>query len=292
MILAPAKKEPVQATPSREEILEGLKTRSAVVTLASRVPEPESRPADSTPARPAMKESTFEFRPFVRPEARTEAKTESVPVPAPEKKIQEKAEQVNTILPSLQKEMKVFGALFNTFILVEYENQLLLVDQHAVHERLLFDRLMKEHSEQRAGQELLVPIILSLSEKELRLADENRGLFESMGLVMERFGEHDIAVRTIPVVLGEAETGSFVREILAEVERNNTVTLESKRAAILQTACKHAIKGGEALSEDQLRSILQEMVEKQVTPTCPHGRPLVVSISHREIDKKFKRIQE
>lgn len=292
MILAPAKKEPVQATPSREEILEGLKTRSAVVTLASRVPEPESRPADSTPARPAMKESTFEFRPFVRPEARTEAKTESVPVPAPEKKIQEKAEQVNTILPSLQKEMKVFGALFNTFILVEYENQLLLVDQHAVHERLLFDRLMKEHSEQRAGQELLVPIILSLSEKELRLADENRELFESMGLVMERFGEHDIAVRTIPVVLGEAETGSFVREILAEVERNNTVTLESKRAAILQTACKHAIKGGEALSEDQLRSILQEMVEKQVTPTCPHGRPLVVSISHREIDKKFKRIQE
>lgn len=292
MILAPAKKEPVQATPSREEILKGLKTRSAVVTLASRVPEPESRPADSTPARPAMKESTFEFRPFVRPEARTEAKTESVPVPAPEKKIQEKAEQVNTILPSLQKEMKVFGALFNTFILVEYENQLLLVDQHAVHERLLFDRLMKEHSEQRAGQELLVPIILSLSEKELRLADENRGLFESMGLVMERFGEHDIAVRTIPVVLGEAETGSFVREILAEVERNNTVTLESKRAAILQTACKHAIKGGEALSEDQLRSIIQEMVEKQVTPTCPHGRPLVVSISHREIDKKFKRIQE
>ena len=292
MILAPAKKEPVQATPSREEILEGLKTRSAVVTLASRVPEPESRPADSTPARPTMKESTFEFRPFVRPEARTEAKTESVPVPAPEKKIQEKAEQVNTILPSLQKEMKVFGALFNTFILVEYENQLLLVDQHAVHERLLFDRLMKEHSEQRAGQELLVPIILSLSEKELRLADENRGLFESMGLVMERFGEHDIAVRTIPVVLGEAETGSFVREILAEVERNNTVTLESKRAAILQTACKHAIKGGEALSEDQLRSIIQEMVEKQVTPTCPHGRPLVVSISHREIDKKFKRIQE
>lgn len=292
MILAPAKKEPVQATPSREEILEGLKTRSAVVTLASRVPEPESRPADSTPARPAMKESTFEFRPFVRPEARTEAKTESVPVPAPEKKIQEKTEQVNTILPSLPKEMKVFGALFNTFILVEYENQLLLVDQHAVHERLLFDRLMKEHSEQRAGQELLVPIILSLSEKELRLADENRGLFESMGLVMERFGEHDIAVRTIPVVLGEAETGSFVREVLAEVERNNTVTLESKRAAILQTACKHAIKGGEALSEDQLRSILQEMVEKQVTPTCPHGRPLVVSISHREIDKKFKRIQE
>ena len=109
--------------------------------------------------------------------------------------------------------------------------------------------------------------------------------------MIERFGEHDAAVRTIPMILGEAETGSFVRDVLAESEKNRTLTLEKKRAEILQTACKHAIKGGEALTEDQLRGLLDEMIEKKVTPTCPHGRPLVVSVSHREIDKKFKRIQ-
>jgi DNA mismatch repair protein MutL len=67
--------------------------------------------------------------------------------------------------------------------------------------------------------------------------------------------------------------------------------MEKKRARILQSACKHAIKGGEALTDEELRGILDEMIEKKVTPTCPHGRPLVVSISHRELDRKFKRIQ-
>jgi DNA mismatch repair protein MutL len=116
-------------------------------------------------------------------------------------------------------------------------------------------------------------------------------VFESIGLVMERFGEHEAAVRTIPMVLGEAETEVFIREVLDEMERCGRLELEKKRAEILQTACKHAIKGGEALTEDQLRSILDEMLEKKVTPTCPHGRPLVVAITPRELDRKFKRIQ-
>ena len=93
------------------------------------------------------------------------------------------------------------------------------------------------------------------------------------------------------MILGEAETAGFVRELLAESEKSRTLSMEKKRADILQTACKHAVKGGEALTEDQLRGILDEMLEKKVTPTCPHGRPLVVSVSHREIDRKFKRIQ-
>ena len=203
----------------------------------------------------------------------------------------ENAEQVNTILPKIRKTMKVFGALFNTFILVEYEDQLLMVDQHAVHERLLFDRLMAEHAGQNMGQELLVPLVISVSGKEMALIEENQAVFESIGLVMERFGEHEAAVRTIPMVLGEAETESFIREVLDEMERCGRLELEKKRAEILQTACKHAVKGGEALTEDQLRSILDEMIEKKVTPTCPHGRPLVVAITHRELDRKFKRIQ-
>jgi len=203
----------------------------------------------------------------------------------------ENAEQINTILPEIRKTMKVFGALFNTFILVEYEDQLLMVDQHAVHERLLFDRLMAEQAGQNMGQELLVPLVISVSGKEMALIEENREVFESIGLVMESFGEHEAAVRTIPMILGETETEGFIREVLDEVERCGRLELEKKRAAILQTACKHAVKGGEALTEDQLRSILDEMIEKKVTPTCPHGRPLVVAITHRELDRKFKRIQ-
>lgn len=205
--------------------------------------------------------------------------------------VKESAEQVSTILQNIKKPMKIFGALFNTFILVEYEDQLLMVDQHAVHERLLFDKLMQEQRSQ-AGQELLVPVIISVTNAEQRLLEENRDTLESIGLVVESFGERDIAVRTVPMILGEAQTQDFIREVITELENGKDPTFEKKRTALLQTACKHAVKGGEALTEDELRSLLDTMIEKKVTPTCPHGRPLVVAISHYELDKKFKRIQK
>ena len=206
--------------------------------------------------------------------------------------MKENAEQVNTILSTVRKPMKVFGALFNTFILVEYEDQLLMVDQHAVHERLLFDKLMKEHTgKAQAGQEMLVPVILGVTNAEQRLLEDNREALESIGLVVEAFGEKDVAVRTIPMILGEAQTKDFIRDVINELQNGRDPTFEKKRTQLLQTACKHAVKGGETLTEDELRSLLDTMIEQKVTPTCPHGRPLVVSISHRELDRKFKRIQ-
>jgi len=204
-----------------------------------------------------------------------------------------RAEQISSILPEMKEPMKIFGALFNTFILVEYKDQLLMVDQHAVHERLLFDKLMQEHGqEQQPGQELLVPMVVSVTNGELRMLERNKEALESIGLVIEAFGEKDVAVRTIPMILGEAQAKSFVTDIISELETGKDPTFEKKRTALLQTACKHAVKGGEPLPEDQLRSLLDEMIEKKVTPTCPHGRPLVVAITHRELDRKFKRIQQ
>ena len=206
--------------------------------------------------------------------------------------MKESAEQVNTILSAVRKPIKVFGALFNTFILVEYEDQLLMVDQHAVHERLLFDRLMSEHTEKaQAGQEMLVPVVLGVTNAEQRLLEDNREALESIGLVVEAFGEKDVAVRTIPVILGEAQTKDFIRDVINDLQNGKDPTFEKKRTQLLQTACKHAVKGGETLTEEELRSLLDTMIEQKVTPTCPHGRPLVVSISHRELDRKFKRIQ-
>ena len=297
--LEPEKKNIQENRPSREEVREGLRRPDAAgggkaaVTVTDRVPDIPS-------VLSVMREEPREIRPFNRPvyekESQTAVSSANVTEkyqeirPAPAWK-NENAEQVNTILPEIRKTMKIFGALFNTFILVEYEDRLLLIDQHAVHERLLFDRLMKEHAGQNMGQELLVPMVISVSGKEQALIDENRGLLESIGLVLESFGSHEAAVRTIPVVLGEAETERFIREVLDELEKTHTLTFEKKRADLLQTACKHAVKGGEALQEDQLRSILDEMISRNVTPTCPHGRPLVVAITHRELDRKFKRIQ-
>ena len=310
MNLVPERKNTPAAETTREELAEGLKKPDtaagvkAVVSVADKVPDFPVRSVSE--AIPVMHEKQESLRPFTRPQQqaakepapptvdsadRTQDRKAPVPMPVPVERKEKTAEQVNTILPEIRKTMKVFGALFNTFILVEYEDQLLLVDQHAVHERLLFDKLMKEHAGQNMGQELLVPMVISVSGKEQSLIEENRELLESIGLIIESFGSHEAAVRTIPMVLGTAETEGYIREALDELERTHTLTFEKKRADLLQTACKHAVKGGEKLTDDQLRSILDEMIEKKVTPTCPHGRPLVVAITHRELDRKFKRIQ-
>lgn len=266
-----------------------LPKRSAIVTVSSVLPPEAALPAltqstDSRPVPEYREVRTQVSKPSEKPMA---VHTEPAPV------LHEKAVQISTNLPEIEKPMKVFGALFNTFILVEYEDQLLLVDQHAVHERLLFDRLMKEHANgEQSGQELLVPIVIGVTNAEQRLLEENREALESIGMVVEAFGEHDIAVRTIPMILGEAQTKDFIRDVIEELQNGRDPTFEKRRALLLQTACKHAVKGGDTLTETELRSLLDMMIEQKVTPTCPHGRPLVVSVSHRELDRKFKRIQK
>ena len=304
MQLTPEKRTQQAGTPSSEEIQAGLlKTdtagKKATVTIAQKLPDFLSipGPVHTVP----MREKQEEMRPFTRPapkmeersaEAFSAVKTDISESRETDAMKKETAEQINTILPEIRKTMKVFGALFNTYILVEYEDQLLLVDQHAAHERLLFDRLMKEQAGQKMGQELLIPMVISVTGKEQALIEENRELLESIGLSIESFGTHEAAVRTVPMILGEAERESFIREVLDELEKSHFPAFEKKRSDLLQAACKHAVKGGESLAEEQLRSILDEMMEKKVTPTCPHGRPLVVAITHRELDKKFKRIQD
>ena len=201
-------------------------------------------------------------------------------------------EQVPSFLPDAPKPMKLMGVAFNTFILVEYEDNLLMIDQHAVHERLLFDRMMKAYDQHEAGQEMLVPMLVSVTRREQQLLSENRELLEGIGLMVEPFGEQQVSIRSIPMILGNPQARDFLRDILDQLEgERGTVSMEKRRSAILQLACKKAVKGGDALSEAEIRDLVTRMIDQHVTPTCPHGRPLVISLSHQELDKRFKRIQ-
>ena len=292
---------PVEMSLQKEKGNESLPVPAAVNKPAVR-PGDVVSVSDTLPreaAQNAAKQSTVRPEPEIRDVRISAAQPDripaapAVPVSPPAPVMREQAEQTDTILSAMKKPMKVFGALFNTYILVEYEDQLLMVDQHAVHERLLFDRLMKEHhGGAQAGQELLVPIVIGVTNAEQRLLEDNREALESIGMVAEAFGERDVAVRTIPMILGDAQTRDFVRDVISELENGRDPAFEKKRTALLQAACKHAVKGGEALTEEELRDLLDSMIRQKVTPTCPHGRPLVVAITHRELDKKFKRIQK
>ncbi len=206
--------------------------------------------------------------------------------------VEPQAEQVPSFLPDAPKPMKLLGVAFNTFILVEYEDHLLMIDQHAVHERLLFDRLMKAYDQHEAGQELLIPMLVTVTRREQELLMEHRELLEGIGLSIEPYGDQEMAIRSIPMILGNPQAKDFLHDIISQLEsERGSISMEKRRASILQLACKKAVKGGDALSEDEIRHLVTQMIDQKVTPTCPHGRPLVVSLSHAELDKRFKRIQ-
>lgn len=233
----------------------------------------------------------------IQPSEKPTAAPENRPVPEqteekPTVGLQGTAEQVPSFLPEAPKPMKLLGVAFNTFILVEYEDHLLMIDQHAVHERLLFERLMKAYDQHEAGQELLIPMLVTVSRREQALLMDNQELLEGIGLCVEPYGDSEMAIRSIPMVLGQPQAKDFLQDILQQLEsERGTIAIEKRRASILQLACKKAVKGGDALSEDEIRHLVTQMIDQQITPTCPHGRPLVISLSHQELDKRFKRIQ-
>ena len=304
LLLTPEKppEKPVQVT---KQSMAEPPVQAAAAPAAMPKPAPEIRPkapipavmprVDATPpvvSRTVMRDSGA--APVIRPvqQNRPESvQTDKKPTVGLQMPVRD-PEQVPSFLPDAPKPMKLMGVAFNTFILVEYEDNLLMIDQHAVHERLLFDRMMKAYDQHEAGQELLVPMLVSVTRREQQLLSENRELLEGIGLTVEPFGEQQVSIRSIPMILGNPQARDFLRDILDQLEdERGTVSMEKRRSAILQLACKKAVKGGDTLSEAEIRDLVTRMIDQHVTPTCPHGRPLVISLSHQELDKRFKRIQ-
>ncbi len=274
---------------------------TAQAPLAPKAPIPMAQPPAKVamvtalqPIKPAPAALHEPVRKLVEDTPVTQNKPASVPTEEKPTvgRVEEKAEQVPSFLPEAPKPMKLLGVAFNTFILVEYEDHLLMIDQHAVHERLLFDRLMKAYDQHEAGQELLIPMLVTLTRREQELLMDNQELLERIGLTIEPYGDQEMAIRSIPMILGNPQAKDFLHDIINQLEsERGTITMEKRRASILQLACKKAVKGGDALTEDEIRHLVTQMIDQQVTPTCPHGRPLVISLSHQELDKRFRRIQ-
>ncbi len=270
-------------------------TSAPMVTSA--VPESQGFRSESYAQRAPIPSAPVMRSPSASADIRKYLEVDTLPPPVssvmetkPKAPVQ--GEQVESFLPEAPKPMKLLGVVFNTFILVEYEDHLLMIDQHAVHERLLFDQLSKAYDQHEAGQELLIPLVVSVSRREQELLEENRNLLEGIGLSVESFGDNVISVRSLPMILGQPQAEDFIRDILDQLQsERGQVNMDKRRSSILQIACKKAVKGGDPLSEDEIRDLVSRMIDQKVTPTCPHGRPLVVAISHYELDKRFKRIQ-
>lgn len=200
-------------------------------------------------------------------------------------------------LPELSKKeeskpgYRIIGVAFKTYILIEVEDTLLMIDQHAAHERLRYEMYCKQLEQGTASQQLLTPIVVRLSAREMALIQENMDMLTEAGYTVEPFGEHDIQVRAVPYVLGKAELRPLFMDMINSLNRLRTATLDARRAEIMQMACKSAVKGGDTLSDSEIEALIREMLETGAPPTCPHGRPVVKALSRRDLEKMFKRIQ-
>ena len=268
------------------------------------IPKPEAAvkaPVQPNPApqRPALKPLS-ELKP-INPVLRQTTvmptyQRSVVPPPAVKPTIPEKPAQMQqstaSFLPETEKPLRIMGTAFGSYIVVEYEDSLLLIDQHGVHERLLFDRMMKALDTQQCAQELLIPMIIPVTRREQQLLEEHRGLLQTLGLSVEAFGEAEVSIRSIAMILGQPQAGDLLREIIDQLEgERGVVSLEKRRAGILALACKKAVKPGERLSDSDLRALVSRMIDEKVTPTSPRGTPLIVALTHGELDRRFRRMQ-
>ena len=195
--------------------------------------------------------------------------------------------------PAQSAPLRLVGIVFDTYWIFESGDRLLLVDQHAAHERMLYDRLMERFEKGTVSQQLLSPQLVRLTAHDRTLVSEFAPVLADAGFEVEPFDDTCVAVKAIPTLFGENESP---RELLLEAldewqAGRGQVTRERMRRRVAQMACKHAIKGGDRLNETQVRGFLKEILRSDSMPTCPHGRPIVTEITRYALEKRFKRVQ-
>ena len=189
-------------------------------------------------------------------------------------------------------QIKLLGTLFNTYIVIEQGETVYFIDQHAGHERLLFDRLIKQVKKQDVEiQSLLVPYILTLNPQEQDYIEQIRPNLESLGFFIEEFGAKTYRVESVPYVLSSVNLKEFFDNILSDIKSLQIIELtDLLRDKLASLACKSAVKGGDELATDEIEKLLNQFAEGGNRLLCPHGRPIVVALPQKEIEKWFKRI--
>jgi DNA mismatch repair protein MutL len=194
--------------------------------------------------------------------------------------------------PSMLKELPyVIGQLGRTYILCQGKNGLIIVDQHAAHERIVYENLKKGLNESQIEvQALLLPHELELSAKETRIAIEKGELLSEMGIELDHFGGNTFLLRAHPAILSEVEWDSFFSELLAGIDEGkpNEETLLENILSVM--ACHGAVRAGDSMSREEMTILLGQLEETDLPTNCPHGRPVSRLITYHEIEKMFKRI--
>lgn len=211
---------------------------------------------------------------------------------------QEKPKQLdlfeeNFLKREMKAEYQLIGQVFDTYWLVQFQDSLYIIDQHAAHERVMYERTLKEmKSREYTSQYLSPPIILSLSMQEAQLLNEHMDRFTRIGFEIEPFGGEEYAVRAVPDNLFSIAKKELLMEMIDDLADgiNTSMTPELIDEKIASMSCKAAVKGNNRLSAQEVDALIGELLTLENPYHCPHGRPTIIAMTKRELEKKFKRI--
>ncbi|MFR1256518.1 MAG: hypothetical protein ACLSCU_10115 [Eubacterium sp.] len=185
------------------------------------------------------------------------------------------------------------GQVFDTYWLLEYQNELLIIDQHAAHEKVLFEKLMKRMKEKTPlTQTLITPMVITLSGRELSVLEENLSVFEQIGFTLEPFGDREYLITGIPADFLNIPSKELFLEMLDSMLEQGSKATDTELVLdhCATMACKAAVKGNNRLSFSEAKKLFEEMLQMEQPYHCPHGRPTTIAMSKYEFEKKFKRI--
>ena len=197
-------------------------------------------------------------------------------------------EQAELAMPEVQP-WRYVGELYNCYILVQQGEDAFFIDKHAAHERILFEKL-KKNQEAISSQALLSPVSCRLSPDNVAILLENNLQMEALGFALEEFGDNTLLVRQIPMDLEESQISDTLEQLATDLQKGRAEKVDTVRDELLHTvACKAAIKAGWQTSEAELMVLVHEVMSREDLKHCPHGRPICVSLSQKQLEKQFKR---
>lgn len=260
-----------------------------------KTPEPSKEPI--TPEDKNLEYFLEQMRKRVKDRHRQEVQTSATPQTLREENGYQKAEQLQLFDDKLLSKKaavrhEIIGQVFGTYWLVQYGDKLYIIDQHAAHEKVLYERLMKSLWEQNCQSQLLSPpVILNLTMPEEQLYRMYQSYFADMGFEIEEFGEQAYAVRAVPANLPGLDRTDVLMELLDSLsEISGRISSESLLDKVASMSCKAAVKGKHQMSSLEAKALIDELLTLENPYHCPHGRPTIISMTRYELEKKFKRI--
>ncbi len=285
---SPAVQKPTASAPKQENFFRTMDAKEFQAFTSAMKDAPKPSPLAAAAAAKAVdKQASLPLRETVLIPTSASKKAPVLPeqIPAP----QEEAEQLTIPGISTDTPWRYVGELYNSYILVEQRDEAYLIDKHAAHERILFEKL-KANQEAISSQTLFTPIVCRLDADSIALLLDNQGVLEELGFEIQEFGENTLLIRQIPMDLDGAQAADTLETLAEDLRSGRKGQKDSVRDELLHTvACKAAIKAGWHSSEQELLALARQVLSREELKHCPHGRPICISLSKKALEKQFKR---